>query len=387
MNETPRQPVTDAMQTKCPACGGIMQYSPADENLKCVYCGGTTELDKTPVEIHENDFLEWKERADAEAPNESMAEAAEIKCRQCGATTSLPPNVSGAMCAFCGTPLIMQEASVRRFWQPEYLLPFKVTNRQGADNFKYWLRRRWFLPTALKKYGANADTLRGVYLPYWTYDAETSTDYTGERGEDRTESYRNEKGETLNRTVTDWYGCSGHVRLSFDDVTVPATDTLPRAILDSVAQWDMENCVAYRKEFLAGFVTELYRRDFREAFADAKEKMRADIETAVKGDIGGDRQRIASQTTGYDGVKFKHLLLPVWVSAFRYKEKIYQFVVNGRTGRVAGRYPRSAAKVVLFWLSVLAATALLVWLIGLLGGDPSATTAAPATPATPAPQL
>jgi DNA-directed RNA polymerase subunit RPC12/RpoP len=354
-----------------------MQYSPAHENLKCVYCGGVTELDKTPVEIRENDFLEWKERADADAPDESMAEAAEIKCRQCGATTSLPPNVSGARCAFCATPLIMQEASVRRFWQPEYLLPFKVTNKRGADNFRYWLRRRWFLPSTLKKYGASADSFKGVYLPFWTYDAETSTDYTGQRGEDRRETYRNDKGETIDRTVTDWYGCSGNVRLSFDDIVVPATNNLSKDILAGLTRWDMENCVAYRKEFLAGFVTELYRRDFREAFADAKEKMRADIENAVLRDIGGDRQRIESQTTDYDRVKFKHLLLPVWVSAFRYKNRIYQFVVNGRTGEVAGQYPRSAARIALFWLSVIAAIALLIWLAGLIGGSPSSTTTAP----------
>ena len=113
-NKMNSEPITDALQTKCRACGGYMQYSPAAENLKCLYCGVITDLDKTAAIIEENDFLYWKDRAD-ESAGDDMVETTEIKCRQCGANTTLPPNVSGAKCAFCGTPLIMNEATVKRF--------------------------------------------------------------------------------------------------------------------------------------------------------------------------------------------------------------------------------------------------------------------------------
>jgi len=357
------EPITDALQTKCKSCGGVMQYSPAKENLKCLFCGSITDLDKTAAEIIENDFNYWKDRAN-ESAGDDMMEASEIKCRQCGANTSMPPNVSGAKCAFCGTPLIMNEATVKRFWQPNYLLPFKITDRDGGKNFAQWLANKWLAPSKLKKSAVSFDTFKGVYLPFWTYDAETFTFYRGERGVNRREKYRDSKGDLKERTVTDWYAASGNVHVSFDDVLVAASKTLPASIADRLTNWDMANCVAYRKEFLAGFVTELYQRDFRESLDDGKKKMEPVIETRIRRDIGGDKQRIKSKSTEYNDLKFKHLLLPVWISAFKFNNKLYQFVVNGRTGQVVGDYPKSTGKIVAIILAIIAVIGALYYFMG-----------------------
>ncbi len=361
MNEI-KEPITDALQTKCKSCGGFMQYSPAEEDLKCLYCGYVGGLDKTPVEIQENDFEYWKNRAEESTVDEGV-EIPEIKCRQCGAITTLPENTSGAKCAFCGTPLIMNEASVKRFWQPEYLQPFKVTEKTGKDNFKKWLSKKWFLPSQLKKNGTSTDSFKGVYLPFWTYDANTHTDYTGKRGENRTETSRNSKGEEVRRTVTDWYNTSGSVHVSFDDIVVPASGTLPDSIMNRLTNWDMMNCVGYKKEFLAGFITEIYQRDFREAIGDAKDKMNRVIEDTIKVDIGGDDQKITSSYTQFNDVTFKHLLLPVWISAFKFNNKVYQFVINGRTGQVIGQYPKDKTKIIMLIIAIIAIIAALAMIL------------------------
>jgi hypothetical protein len=155
------------------------------------------------------------------------------------------------------------------------------------------------------------------------------------------------------RTVTDWFPKSGTVGLQFDDVLVPASNTLPSTIAQSLTNWDLMNCVAYRKEFLAGFITEIYQRDFRVAIDDAKRQMEIYIVNAIYSDIGGDQQRIQTKTTQYNDLKFKLLLLPVWISAFRFKNQVYRFVVNGRTGQVIGNYPISTTKVALIILTIL----------------------------------
>lgn len=360
--EIQTKPITDALQTKCKACGGIVQYSPSDENLKCIYCGLVSDLDKTLADIVENDFLYWKKMAD-ENNDEGLVEATEIRCRQCGANTTLPANTSGAKCAFCSTPLILDEAHVKRFWQPEYLLPFKITEKQSQDNFKKWLGKKWFTPNKLKKYGVITDTFKGVYLPFWTYDAMTHTVYTGERGENRTETSRNSKGESVERTVTDWYKTSGIVELEFDDIIVPASESLPPAIINRLTNWDMMNSVKYQKEFLAGFVTEIYQRDFRDGVKDAKKKMDSIIEDSIRNDIGGDDQRIKTKSTQYNDLMFKLLLLPVWISAFNYNGKLYQFVINGRTGQVTGEYPKDKMKILLVVVAVIAVIAALILLL------------------------
>ena len=365
MNETmhkPKQPITDALQTKCKSCGGIMQYSPADEDLKCVYCGYVSELDHAAAEIKENDFNHWKDRAD-ENSEEQTIEVTEIKCRQCGATTTLPPNISAARCVFCSTPLILSEASVKRFWQPEYLLPFKITEKQSSVNFKQWLGKKWFLPSELKQGGVYTDMFKGVYLPFWTYDADTYTEYTGERGEDRTESHRNNKGEEVRRTVTDWYYASGEVSVPFDDIVVAAAQTLPSNIMDKLTNWDMMNCVAYRPEFMAGFITEIYQTDFRDGVQKAKEKMDNVIDSTIRANIGGNKQKIAGKQTQYNDLMFKLLLLPIWISAFKFNGKLYQFVVNGRTGKVIGEYPKSTTKIVMLVVAIIAIIAALVMIL------------------------
>ena len=354
-----KQLITDALQTKCKGCGGIMEYSPADENLKCVYCGQISDLDHTAAEIEENDFNHWKDRAD-EVNEEHTMQVTEIKCRQCGATTTLEPNISAAKCVFCSTPLILSQASVKRFWQPEYLLPFKITTKQSDENFKKWLGKKWFLPSELKKSGVNTDMFRGVYLPFWTYDANTFTEYTGQRGDDHTESYRNSKGEEMKRTVTDWYSAWGSVSVPFDDIVVPATSTLPPKIMNQLTNWDMMNCVAYSHEFMAGFITEIYQIDFREGVKKAKEKMDNVIDSTIRADIGGDKQKIKSKDTQYNDLMFKLLLLPIWISAFKFNGKLYQFVINGRTGQVIGEYPKSTSKIVMLVVAIIAIIAALI---------------------------
>ena len=354
--------VTEALQTKCKSCGGITLYSPAHENLKCEYCGHITELDKTAAQIEENDFNHWKDLV-VENSKEHTIEVTEIKCRQCGANTTLAPNISSAKCVFCTTPLILTEASIKRFWQPQYLLPFKITEKQSNANFKTWLSKQWFLPSQLKKNGVDTHLFKGVYLPFWTYDAETCTQYTGQRGENRTVSSRNNKGEMSRRTVTDWHPASGEVSIPFDDIVVPATNTLPQVIMNSLTNWDMMNCVSYREEFITGFITEIYQVDFRDGVHKAKEKMDNIIRSAVHNDIGGDDQRIREKQTQYNDLMFKLLLLPIWISAFQFNGKLYQFVVNGRTGQVIGQYPKSTAKIVTLIVIIIAALSALALIL------------------------
>lgn len=356
------QPITDTLQTKCRSCGGYMHYTPVEQNLKCVYCGSITDLDKTAAEIVENDFLYWKDRAD-ENNDEEIIDIAEIKCRQCGATTTLPENVSGGECAFCATPLIMNEAAVRRFWQPEYLLPFQVSEKTSQENFKKWLGKKWFLPSQLKKTGVMTDKFKGVYLPFWTYDANTHTTFSGKRGVRRSQVSRDSKGAEVKRTVTDWYNESGSFNLFFDDIVVPASNSMPKNIMNQLTNWDMMNSVKFRKEFLAGFITEIYQRDFRESIDDAKKKMDMVIEDNIKAHIGGDEQKITSSYIEYNDLKFKHLLLPVWISAFKFNGKLYQFVINGRTGQVIGEYPKDKSKIIILVVGIVAVIAALFMLL------------------------
>jgi hypothetical protein len=201
-----------------------------------------------------------------------------------------------------------------------------------------------------------------MYIPYWTYDSKTTSHYSGERGDDYTvsETYRTKdsQGRTVTRTrqvvKTRWSPASGVVWNTFDDVLVLGSTTLPRGKTEGLEPWDLENLTSYRDEYVSGFGAEVYQVDLDAGFNRAKEIMDSTIRSSICADIGGDHQRIHSVKTRHDNITFKHILLPIWISVYRYRNKVYRFVINGRTGEVQGERPWSKVKVFLFALTVIA---------------------------------
>jgi zinc finger domain, LSD1 subclass subfamily len=364
--EQETQVINDAIQTKCPSCGGMMEFSPKSHKLQCLYCGKTKDLDLTPVEVQENDFEEWVAKSDDNLNEETDTESAQIKCHQCGATTTLPPAKSSAKCAFCGTPLILQEAQIKRFWKPNYMLPFQIGKDECNSNFQKWIKGKWYAVSALKKGNVQTENFKGIYIPFWTYDAETTTEYSGSRGDNRTVKEKDDDGNWVTTTITDWSPASGTVSRSFDDVIVPASTNVPFARANSKNEkWDLENVVPYNPEFLAGFMTEIYNIDFREAIDSAKEKMECEIKYDIEQDIGGDKQEIDYSHTEYSDIMFKLLMLPLWIGAFQYNGKTFNIFVNGRTGEVLGDYPINKFKVVITIIFGIILGCLLIYLTTL----------------------
>ena len=349
----------DTVQAKCPSCGGFLVYSPENEKLVCLYCGSKVELDLTPSEIKENDFEQWVAHPEMQSKAETLV--AEVSCGQCGARTTFPENTTSFSCAFCGTPIVLKESMHKRAWIPEYILPFKVGSKASNERFRQWASSLWFAPSGFSKKLTNVERMKGVYLPYWTYDADTVTDYRGERGVTR-QVRRTVNGKTEIHSVTDWYPKSGTVRHAFDDVLVPASNSLPTDIAQVLTNWDRNNYVAYKEQFVRGFLTELYQKDFKDCYPSAKKQMESYITSLVRSDIGGNQQRIHNLQTAYSNLKFKHVLLPVWLSAYRYKDKPYIFAVNGRTAQVVGQRPWSVIKILGL---VLVIVAVLVYLFSI----------------------
>ncbi len=354
----------------CSRCGGELIFPPNSTALECPYCGHRQEIaagDLPPV--REEDF------AAALAALQSEGESFEqevVKCGGCGAETTLPAAVAAAACPYCGAQLSSARAK-RRAIKPQALLPFKIDRRHAQKAFHGWVKSRWFAPGDLKDYAGREESLQGVYLPYWTYDAKTLSSYTGERGDDYyvTEHYMaHVNGKSVPRTrqvrKTRWRPASGTVQVNFDDILIPASRSLPRALAAALEPWDLQSLTPYTDEYLSGFTAETYQVDLRAGFEEARGIMASSIENAIRRDIGGDHQRIHSVRTSYRDVTYKHILLPVWLSAYRYRGKVYRFSVNARTAEVQGERPWSWMKIS---LAALAVTALIIALLYGLAGS------------------
>jgi DNA-directed RNA polymerase subunit RPC12/RpoP len=355
---------------RCPGCAADLLYEPRDGCLTCPYCGRQEQIPASPDQVTERAYEDYLRPHPSQLARLS-GNALEVSCSQCGATvTFTPPEVAGE-CAFCGSKIVAQPRSADPTVAPEGVLPFAVTSEEADRQIVKWIGGLWFAPNALKRL-ARRESVDGVYLPFWTYDCNTTSHYSGERGEHyyvtetytETDAQGNQVTKTRQVQHTRWYPASGVVERWFDDVLIPATRSLSPKRLESLEPWDLDQLKIYDPAFLSGYKAQSYQVTLPEGFETAKHRMAGVIRGDVASDIGGDEQRIHRIATAYSGVSFKHLLLPVYVAAYHFKEKIYQVMINARTGEVQGDRPYSVIKIVLFVLFLVAVIAVLTYFFG-----------------------
>jgi len=353
-------------------------YSPETQDLMCKHCGHHYPVPTLPEPIHEYDFeTAVKELAHLRTTVSPSKTISITQCPSCGAQFSFKEHEHAGSCPYCGTPVVAGTAHAR-FIHPRSLLPFLITQKQAIEVYDKWIGSRWFAPSSLKSHSKRDEKLTGIYLPYWTYDSQTYNPYRGQRGTiyyDRQvyTAYVNGRAVQRVRTVARirWKPVSGQVNLYFDDVLIGATKTLPRTIINHLKPWDLENLVPYSEEYISGFRSELYQITVDQGFLQAENIMEQRIHQAIRRDIGGDRQRISTVNTRHENTTFKHLLLPVWSAAFKYRGKTYRYVINGRNGKIQGERPYSFVKIAFAVIAIIACAIALLYVMetqGMLEG-------------------
>jgi LSD1 subclass zinc finger protein len=342
----------------CTGCGAVLQFKPGTANLTCTYCGAENEIEQIPENIEEIDYEKFMAEQFAK---EEKIEVVAVKCDACGVSITLDPNVTSDQCPYCASSIVVESGSTSSILKPKSMVPFAIDRNKAAESFRSWIKGLWFAPSNLKKANLSYDKINGIYTPYWTYDTNTDSWYTGQRGTHYyvTETYTTEEdGQTVTKTrevqKTSWTFASGQVQNVFDDVLVIASHSLPKKYTTSLEPWHLKDLVPYNDKFLSGFRTESYQVEVNDGLEEAKEIMDPTIRQTIRHDIGGDEQRIFTVNTTYSDITFKHILLPIWISSYRYKDKVYRFLINGQTGEVQGERPYSALKIFFAALLVIA---------------------------------
>ncbi len=348
----------------CDECGADMRFSPAQSKLICGHCGNEEETgDPNPWSktIRE---LDLHAALSAELPEVEMEETRVSSCPNCGAQVEFSPDIHASECPFCATPVVT-DTGTHRHIKPKGVLPFQLDEPAAHSAMNDWLGKLWFAPNGLQEYARNGRKLDGIYVPYWTFDAQTRSRYTGQRGTYYYITVRGPDGKSKRVRKIRWRNVSGNVQRFFDDVLVLASKSLPKRYTDGLAPWGLSALEPYSPHFLAGFRAEGYQVELPDGFDEACDIMDAQIRRDIKFDIGGDQQRIASVNTQMTEETFKHVLLPVWMAAYKYKGKSYRFVVNGQSGRVQGERPWSAIKITLAVIAGLAVAGAIGYFIAM----------------------
>lgn len=331
-----------------------MEFDANVQALKCPNCGTEVDIENDPTSIVEHNL-------DIHAMRKIKVEkktSTSMECEGCGAHVEVDKTSTATTCPYCGSHYVLSQKQLDSI-VPDGVIPFKIDKNKVESIFTNWIKGRWLAPNVLKTL-YQKDKIQGIYMPYWTFDANTRTHYTAMGGINHRVEYEDENGEKKVRIETRWYPTSGNINHFFDDILVSASNKLDEILLIGVQPSSTRNIVSYSPDYMSGYCAEIYTVDLKDAHNEALAKMNRRLRSKAESDVlrRYDCVRALRLNTSYSDETYKHIFVPVYSTAYTYKDKLYNVLINGETGEIRGEYPKSIAKI----------TAIIVLILGILFG-------------------
>lgn len=350
-------PKTSEQKKSCVNCGAELKYKPGSSVIKCGYCNHEEAIEVSQTTFEELELQPYLEKMGGQSHTEKISM---LHCKTCGANQHIEENYKSLHCVYCSQPLIVEDAHLEDWILPGAVLPFQLTHTQSHTIFKKWVNGLWFAPNKLKRAALDPEKTKGLYVPYWTFDAELSGAYIGQRGDYYyvTESYTTTvNGKSVRRTrqvrKTRWTYASGTINGFIDDTLISASEKKSNSLPLKITKWNLEQLETFNSSYLAGFITEKYTLSLEDGHLKSNQKAKEIATSWAKQDIGGDTQRVSSLDMNLAQETFKHILLPVYISSYVFNNKKYHFYVNGQSGVIQGDRPYSFWKIFFLVLAVL----------------------------------
>jgi predicted RNA-binding Zn-ribbon protein involved in translation (DUF1610 family) len=343
----------------CEGCGADLEFNIGEQSLKCPFCGFVKQIERNAdAVLQEQDFeamleriRQWREdardRVVQEDPDAAAAEAThkELRCESCGGNVEFYGTLTSTHCPYCAAPVQLENAhkAIGHRIPVDGVLPFQIDMDNAKRNLQQWVSSRWFAPTRFTK-GKAEGRMNGIYLSYYTFDSMTFTAYSGQRGEHYFVTVGSGKNQRIEQR-TRWYPASGNFQRFFDDVLVLANTGLRRDYMLALEPWPLLKVMPFDQQMLAGLMARTYDIELDACFKDGRSRIDAAILSEVHQRIGGNTQIVTDVKSRYEAITYKHLLLPVWLLAYRFHERTYQVFINAATGEVQGERPYSPWKI------------------------------------------
>lgn len=359
-NESPennKEPLS-SMQFRCDNCGSDMIYTPETNSLYCKTCNSTKKVEVKPFEIIENNLDEtFKRLEDNKVEINKNSGLTEVECKSCGGKSIFNGNVFANKCVYCGSSMV---ATVENssYIKPEYIIPFSVTKKEADLKIYDWIKGKFFMDSNFKRTLKN-DGLYGVYVSYWTFDVNVDVEYNAMRCRSNNSISKPIDNElSLDLGVeSQWLNAKGKFSQFYDDILVPGVSSQIPDIYNQTANFDTKNLVPYDEQYVVGFIAMKYDLDLESAWIVAKSQCSENIQRDVRRHIGGEQINNLEMIQNLSNMKFKQIVLPIWISGYTHKGKVYTFIVNGQNGTVSGTYPFNKYKVIF-----IGAIVTLIWI-------------------------
>lgn len=348
------------LDTKCANCGYSLTFSPKDEALKCPQCENLVFIPNTSAK-HKKEYN----------PQSEVQKNTELngvfECSSCGAKTSVASGHGNGLCPYCGSSNINELAEAIEY-KPDAIVPFKITKEEAIANYKKWLKTRKFVPNKLHK-NAQLNKIEGTYFPCWNFDFNANTTYSGVGIEQHTRTrYRttaNGQRVSYTETYETRHPFSGNRFDSFNNYIQSASKQINQYDLEKLGNYGLETLKVYNTAYLVGFLSSSYDVDMHKSLKDATASAKQDITYRIKRDHSYDDYADLNVKANFNSIMWQYTYLPVYACNFQYNKKPYRFLVNGYTGYVCGKVPRSGWKIFGLVMGILTGIAAIACLVGM----------------------
>lgn len=337
----------------CQNCGAVMEFDAASQNLKCPSCGNKIEIENDESKVIEHKLT--RHALNSIKPEQKTSTS--MECEGCGALVEVDSTSTATTCPYCGSNYVLAKKQMDALI-PDGVVPFRIDKVQTGEIYHKWIKGRWLAPNTLKTL-YQTDKIQGIYIPYWTFDADIDARYRAMGGEDYEVSYKDDEGEIQTEIRTRWYPTSGHVHNFFDDVLIRASNKLKPNLLNSLV-YNTQNISSYSPDYMSGYCAEIYTIDLEDAHKDAINKMKNEMRHLCERDVLRRYDRVNNLTMDldYDNETYKHVLLPIYSTTYYYNGKEYHVLINGQSGVISGEYPKSVFKIAMIIIVIIIIIAL-----------------------------
>lgn len=336
---------------KCPNCGGNMLFDPQKKMLCCESCGST----KNPNEFNESEIKEENNKTEESG-------VVNYKCPSCGAELVTDEYTSATICAYCGSPNIIEDRLSSNF-KPDRIIPFKYDRNYTIEAIRKWCNNGIFSPADLLS-KSNLDKVTGIYVPFWLYDIATNTDMSA-----RAENVRVYTRGDTEYTETSSFDIYRNVDAKFNRIPTDASKKMEDNFMDLMEPFDFNELIDFNMSYMSGYMAEKYNYDSNELSSRAINKVQKYAEELTRDTINGyDSVRVVRADVDSDIQNNEYVLLPVWIYNYRYNKQDYTFMMNGQTGKIIGKPPISKTRILGIYLSSMIAVFLVLKLIVLFVG-------------------
>lgn len=357
--------MTELLEYKCPCCGGAIEFDSRSQNLKCPYCDTEFDVDTlksydTVINDNRPDDMNWDSTGGQSWTEDEASGMRVYSCASCGGEIVGDGTTAATACPYCGNPVVMTGQLTGEL-RPDMVIPFKLDKAAAKAGYKRHISKRPLLPKVFADEN-HIDEIKGIYVPFWLYDAEADAMM-------RFKATKHRSWSDMKYTYTEisHYSVVRGGNLAFERVPADGSSKMPDDLMQSIEPYDYTDAVDFKTAYLAGYFADKYNVTSEECVEIANRRIKESTEQRFERSVNG----YASVTKENSSIQLsntqtKYALFPVWLLNTTWNGNKYTFAMNGQTGKFVGDLPVDKKAALKWLLGLTPVCAVGVYLISLL---------------------